>query len=339
MQQIQFVGEDHFDVITSIVANTHHFDAAVAYWSKGSATASDLTRAPAGSTLVCNLFSPDCDPNEVETLFTLKRFNLKRHDGLHAKVYLADDAVCVGSLTTLNTELRFVKDITFPHREANLICRDPDVIRDVRIWIDKIIAESKPIEKWDIDEAKQRRRQDWEGLVRELIDLKEEAIKKAKLVVLVWAGDPSDQVKKQVKKFPEHSLPRHDWFIDLPEHAIGYPYGSHAICFKLSDDRRRLGKCEGIFEIMPSSNPYHIKNAGRREVVIWRLQAVESRTYAIGGCQFIFGKRSVDAIRNKVIERERGLKLKSVFDSGKYGFLSWEPLHTLLRARVPVASS
>jgi hypothetical protein len=174
--------------------------------------------------------------------------------------------------------------------------------------------------------------------------LKEEAIKKAKLVVLVWAGEPSEQVKKQVKKFPEHSLPRHDWFIDLPEHATGYPYGSHAICFKLSDDRRRLGKCEGIFEILTSSNPYQVKNAGRREVVIWRVRAVESRPYAIvrfrkNPVQFAFGKRSVDAIRNKVIERERGLKLKSVFDSGEYGFLSWEPLHTLLRARAPVASS
>jgi hypothetical protein len=127
MQQIQFVGEDHLDVITSIVANAHHFDAAVAYWSKGSITALDLKRAPAGSTLVCNLFSPNCDPNEVETLFTLKRFNLKRHDGLHAKVYLADDAVCVGSFTAFNTRLRFVKDFPLLQREANL--RGPDLDR------------------------------------------------------------------------------------------------------------------------------------------------------------------------------------------------------------------
>jgi hypothetical protein len=331
MQRDQFVGEDHLDIIKSLAANTHHLDAAVVGWCNGSVAALDVARASAQSTLICNLLSPDCNPIEIERLFALKRFNIRRHNGLLSKVFLVDDAVCFGS----NATFEFAKDTTFPQREAKLICRDASVIQEVRIWMDKIIAESKTIEKQDIDEAK-RRRSEWEGggSISELIDVQKEAIKKAKLAVLVWAGIPSDQVVKQVKKFPKHSLPRHDWFIDTLDHARGYPYGYHAICFRLSDDRRRLGKCEGIFEILRSATLYKIKHAGTNLVVIWCLRDQTT----IGQLQFAFGKRSVDAIRDKVIERERGLKLKSVFDSGKYGFLSWEPLHTLLGTRAPLAS-
>jgi PLD-like domain len=91
-------------------------------------------------TLVCDLRSPACNPFVIKTLIQEKGVKVRAFNGLHAKVYLSDEAVCVGSA---NLSAHALKAGSL---EAGSILRDAASIRKASGWFARLAASSADAE-------------------------------------------------------------------------------------------------------------------------------------------------------------------------------------------------
>ena len=194
---IQFVGENHLGAIKSMIIGASRLDAAVAFWGHGAVNQLGLADAPSGGTIVCNLFSPGCNPHEIEKLFQLNRFKLRNHDGLHGKVYLTDQLVCIGSSNASGAGLGFETSDNVTQREANVICSSQELLNDAANWLKGIVDESKEITQDMLSEAKRRYRPPLSVQVNELIDVPLSELRKNKIGVLLWS---EETLKKRMTK-------------------------------------------------------------------------------------------------------------------------------------------
>ena len=112
--------------------------AAVAYWGKGGAGHTGLTRRKRSERdnirILCDLNSGACNPSEIRRLQT-HGFEVRTLDRLHAKVWIGDSSVIVGSANAstsgLADEHRLGTNV-----EAALVVRDPELAQALRVWFD-----------------------------------------------------------------------------------------------------------------------------------------------------------------------------------------------------------
>lgn len=133
---------------------------AVAFWGEGAAEKLGIEdREPGRVRIICNLTMGGTNPSEIEKLIELGH-DVVRCDQLHAKCYIFDEAVLVGSSNASSNGLAFQDNETLPWFEANILSRDVALVARVRRWLSRL--PTKPITEQDLlkaHEAWKRRRQ------------------------------------------------------------------------------------------------------------------------------------------------------------------------------------
>ena len=134
------------DEVRRLVASNHKLYAAVAYWGAGAAgfTKIESREDRDNVHVICDLLSGACNPGEIKRLIDLG-VCVKTHDYFHAKVWIAADAVIVGSANASTTGLPGGEDDVRANVEAALITQDRAVINRVERWWKVIWNESRVI--------------------------------------------------------------------------------------------------------------------------------------------------------------------------------------------------
>lgn len=151
---LKFVeGSDLAKQFLDLQKNSSNVDIAVAFWGKG---AVEELRIEGGkpTRVICNLDSGACHPDEIEKLRNLLGPNIKNCGSLHAKVYLTDNAVIVGSSNASSNGLAIAGAISSGWLEANIVLNQPDLLNDLRSWFDKTWSRATSISAADIKIAR-----------------------------------------------------------------------------------------------------------------------------------------------------------------------------------------
>lgn len=107
MEQMRFLDErDARDVIARLAETSGRRHLAVAFWGRGAAERLGLLGRSAGQKIICNLRMGGTNPDEIERLMT-EGVEVRQADDLHAKVYLFDQAVVIGSSNASSNGLSF----------------------------------------------------------------------------------------------------------------------------------------------------------------------------------------------------------------------------------------
>ena len=112
--------------------------AAVAYWGRGAAERTGLTEhhRPDNVRIICDLLSGACNPAEIETLLQLG-LRVRTLDRLHAKVWIGEDHVVVGSANaSQNGLLGEGEQAANANVEAAVLSHDLDLARDLMAWFE-----------------------------------------------------------------------------------------------------------------------------------------------------------------------------------------------------------
>ena len=111
--------------------------AAVAYWSHGAAERTGIG-GRRGARIICDLGSLACDPKEIRKLMGLG-LQVRRMKGLHAKVWISEGAVIVGSA---NASRGGLSDPGVPDEKANIeaavLSTDGNLRGEVVEWFEQI---------------------------------------------------------------------------------------------------------------------------------------------------------------------------------------------------------
>lgn len=132
-------------------------DIAVAYWGKGALEITGLlarhNRKSGEVRIVCDLMSGACNPRPIKEMLDLG-FDVRKFDGMHAKVWLCRERSIVGSANVSINGLGFEndEDITKSahNREAALQSNSISVARAVKTWFDGLWNDSCSISQQDI---------------------------------------------------------------------------------------------------------------------------------------------------------------------------------------------
>ncbi len=130
---------------------------AVAYWGKGAIDITGLLARHSKNSgevrIVCDLMSGACNPKPIEEMLNLG-FDVRKYDGMHAKVWLCREQSIVGSANVSINGLGFEndEDITKSahNREAAFHSNSIRVARSVRTWFDGLWNDSCSISRRDI---------------------------------------------------------------------------------------------------------------------------------------------------------------------------------------------
>ncbi|MCP3471803.1 phospholipase D-like domain-containing protein [Bradyrhizobium sp. CCGUVB1N3] len=125
---------------------------AVAFWGKGASKMLRLSSAKRGR-VICNLESGACNPAEIRKLRASKKFRIKTHAQLHAKLYWSPTGVVVGSSNASANGLVVGADVAKGWREVNVLFDQQDQVRRAGERFDALWKQAKPITKILLDEA------------------------------------------------------------------------------------------------------------------------------------------------------------------------------------------
>jgi hypothetical protein len=126
---------------------------AVAYWGKDAGKQLGLTKGASGVRIICELSSGGTNPAEIRLLLEAG-LDVRQCDDLHAKVYLFDNAVIIGSSNASANGLDF--DPQGGLHEANVLLEDPAIVATVRAKIETL--PTRTISLADLRRAEVRRR-------------------------------------------------------------------------------------------------------------------------------------------------------------------------------------
>lgn len=149
---MEFVTEDQAErLIRQHVKTSGRSRLAVAFWGDGACEKLDLAGRKDTVSVVCNLRMGGTNPHEIQKMQKLG-IQVAQCDGLHAKVYLFDDGVLIGSSNASSNGLSFQDgEAQQPWTEANVFSDDPGLVASVSEWWSKLSRD--PIESADIDLA------------------------------------------------------------------------------------------------------------------------------------------------------------------------------------------
>lgn len=155
---------------------------AVPYWGKNAVTRLGLDRLRTDDVrIVCNLLSGGCNPDEIEKLNKIFGNNIKTNNNIHAKVYLTDKGVVLGSSNASTNGLGSEGSKSEVLNEMNIKIENVDKIKNLEKWYNSIESKSRNITKSDLDEAKLLYRK-----IKNILPLKDGSI------IDLAANDPSE---------------------------------------------------------------------------------------------------------------------------------------------------
>jgi HKD family nuclease len=154
---IQFLDANEMRMqVVKLLQDTNEFFFAVAYWGRGSMQQLGLDKLckKQSGTIICDLMSGACNPDEIEKLINLKnsKLNILKCEGLHAKVYWTQNTVIVGSSNVSSNGLCYEGQEVAGLVEGNLKTDDQTVNDRIGTWLRSLITSS--ITDEDIKKAK-----------------------------------------------------------------------------------------------------------------------------------------------------------------------------------------
>ena len=138
-----------------LVEGNDELHAAVAYWGTGAADLVGISSRDARENIhvTCDLLSGACNPAEIKRLIELG-VCVKTLDHLHAKVWLSDSTVIVGSANASTSGLPDGEDYAGANVEAALMTEDRAVIEKVQQWFfNTVRKDSRDISEVDLARA------------------------------------------------------------------------------------------------------------------------------------------------------------------------------------------
>ncbi|WP_313573975.1 phospholipase D family protein [Brevundimonas sp.] len=138
--------------VAAKIASSTACDLAVAFWGAGATETLGLSQRSGTASVVCNLAMGGTNPGEIRALMAVG-VKVEQADDLHAKVYLFDDAVILGSSNASSNGLAFQPGDGVGWREANILVEDPDVLASVKAWRSSL--EVREITEADLSAAEQ----------------------------------------------------------------------------------------------------------------------------------------------------------------------------------------
>lgn len=119
--------------IAARIASSETCNLVVAFWGAGATETLGLSQRSGPASVVCNLAMGGTNPGEIRALMAAG-VKVEQADDLHAKVYLFDKAVILGSSNASSNGLAFQPGDGVGWREANMLVEDPDVLTSVKAW-------------------------------------------------------------------------------------------------------------------------------------------------------------------------------------------------------------
>jgi hypothetical protein len=146
--------KESFELIRDLFGPAETITIAAPFFGDGALTQLGLEKSAAKLTVICDLFSGGCNPHEIKK-FLNPESDLRTHDRLHAKIYLTDKGVVIGSANPSANGLGFEGNELDGQIEACVYSEEPNTVRAWKQFVeDEIYPKSRKIEKSDIQKAK-----------------------------------------------------------------------------------------------------------------------------------------------------------------------------------------
>ena len=141
MPDIKFLfGESYRDAVVDLIKDRSDLRIAVSYWGRDILSNIGLRErfenVGHNVKVICDLRHVACRYEPIEEMFDAN-VPLKLLDFLHAKVWISDSRVIVGSANSSRSALNFADLVRNTNEEAGLLSRDASTIADAKRWFDK----------------------------------------------------------------------------------------------------------------------------------------------------------------------------------------------------------
>ena len=130
---------------------------AVAYWGRDSIEKTGLEHADVAEStkmrVICDLMSGSCNPDPIQRLLE-QDISVMTLAGMHAKVWIADDSVVIGSANVSANGMGFDDARSLEeNREAAVYIHDRKFANSARIWFNGLWKESDKVDSRSIELA------------------------------------------------------------------------------------------------------------------------------------------------------------------------------------------
>lgn len=155
-------GEEYLKTLQNLLRKSQTIDMAIAFWGKSAPERLLLANSKAKIRLVCNLTSRGTNPDAIRKLQENSNIELRMKSDLHAKVFIFDSAIVIGSANASTYGLPSTEDIAARKKglweEAGVVFYKSEDNRNfwdtVHTWFNTTIWNKSPkIEEADIDRA------------------------------------------------------------------------------------------------------------------------------------------------------------------------------------------
>lgn len=248
------------NAIKTIFKNPKWIKCAVAYWGKGAVGALFKNCRVNNVTIIADVFSGGCNPDELEKLRKMYGRKFYYHERLHAKVYLSDIGIVVGSANASTNGFGAEGVDAKSLQEAVLFSNDPSVMTSAQKWFENLEGDVKHnqvtksiIKKvkliWDKRKKGRRFFKDFVESV-EAGDY-ENRFRDTYIVIANYADENQVENAEEAKdtaskKHPDViNLKDTDWYCDVDKK---FPYGKNVFGFMFG---RKNIEIEGEWKIRP----------------------------------------------------------------------------------------
>ena len=133
--------------ISTMLAAASEAKLAVAFWGKDAHKKLGLDRVDLDLTIICNLDSGACNPDEISKIIeALPKDRVLSDPRLHAKVYWTPDRAVVGSSNASTNGLAVEGAELGSWAEANVLIDDKPTLEEISRWFGRRLRDAYPIE-------------------------------------------------------------------------------------------------------------------------------------------------------------------------------------------------
>jgi hypothetical protein len=147
----KFLAGDELSIAIKKIMSERPARCAVAFWGEAAKGLIDQIGHCDQVQIICNLFSGGTDPYAIEYFLNKKRIDVRRHDALHAKVYIGQKDVIVTSANASANGWGYEDQERMGWQEAGVLI---PLSTEVSEWYLRICSESKIVSKDDLERAK-----------------------------------------------------------------------------------------------------------------------------------------------------------------------------------------
>lgn len=134
-------------------------DMAVAFWGEGAVKELGLDEKSRPIRVLLELQSGGTNPAEVRRLMKLPHVKVKHLPRLHAKAYISQDGVLIGSTNASANGLGSEGSESTRWHELAVCTNEASVVRDANAWFDEKWAAGHPIKPTQLDKAEREWRE------------------------------------------------------------------------------------------------------------------------------------------------------------------------------------